>query len=224
MKFFASSLVAAAIAVTTVHVELGFFFFKQSLIAYILSRTWRWTAATGFPVGLSPLPGQSLPPPYLLIYIINPATASHHSASSHNISNCLPLPSPTHGQLIKCAAFCAVHPSHTHQRSSLFPISHNHWRCGPLSVTIYTNPLNACLDHFKCCGDVELGVPTPTPPGIPSTSAAQSQLAALSVRTTDATGYSRSKFPHWDYHSWCLQHPRGSLEERLRCVSDPQKA
>jgi len=41
------------------------------------------------------------------------------------------------------------------------------------------------------------GVPTPTPPGIPSTSGAQSQLAALSVRTTDATGYSRSKFPHW---------------------------
>jgi len=41
------------------------------------------------------------------------------------------------------------------------------------------------------------GVPTPTPPGIPTTSAAQSQLAALSVRTTDATGYSRSKFPHW---------------------------
>jgi len=45
------------------HAISFFFFFKQSLIAFILSRIWRWTAATGFPVGFSPLPGQSLPPP-----------------------------------------------------------------------------------------------------------------------------------------------------------------
>lgn len=37
----------------------------------------------------------------------------------------------------------------------------------------------------------------PTPPGIPTASAAQSQLAALAVRTTDATGYDRALFPHW---------------------------
>ncbi|KAF8441905.1 hypothetical protein BGX38DRAFT_1096441 [Terfezia claveryi] len=40
-------------------------------------------------------------------------------------------------------------------------------------------------------------VPMPTPPGIPTASTAQSQLAALTVRTTDATGYDRSLFPHW---------------------------
>jgi len=40
-------------------------------------------------------------------------------------------------------------------------------------------------------------VPMPTPPGIPTASAAQSQLAALTVRTTDATGYDRDLFNHW---------------------------
>ncbi|RPB25144.1 hypothetical protein L211DRAFT_837005 [Terfezia boudieri ATCC MYA-4762] len=40
-------------------------------------------------------------------------------------------------------------------------------------------------------------VPMATPPGIPTTSAAQSQLAALTVRTIDATGYDRDLFPHW---------------------------
>lgn len=37
----------------------------------------------------------------------------------------------------------------------------------------------------------------PTPPGIPTKSEAQAQLAALSVRTTDPTGYDRALFPHW---------------------------
>ncbi|KAF8470719.1 hypothetical protein BDZ91DRAFT_654343 [Kalaharituber pfeilii] len=37
----------------------------------------------------------------------------------------------------------------------------------------------------------------PTPPGIPTTSAAISQLAALTVRTSDPSGYSRDLFPHW---------------------------
>ena len=39
---------------------------------------------------------------------------------------------------------------------------------------------------------------TAAPPGIPSTSTAQSQLAALPVEAEDSmTGYSRELFPHW---------------------------
>jgi len=34
-----------------------FFFFMESLIAFTLSRVWRWTAAPGGPGGLSPLLG-----------------------------------------------------------------------------------------------------------------------------------------------------------------------
>jgi len=87
-------------------------FFKESLIAFILYRIWRWTAAPGVPQVASLFPtGQSLPSPLSTIYMINSATASHHFSSSHNISPVLPLPSPTHGHPIRCAAFCAVHPS-----------------------------------------------------------------------------------------------------------------
>lgn len=39
--------------------------------------------------------------------------------------------------------------------------------------------------------------PVATPPGIPSASSAKSQLAALTVRTSDASGYNRDLFPHW---------------------------
>ena len=40
--------------------------------------------------------------------------------------------------------------------------------------------------------------PMPTPPGIPSSSAAASQLAALRVAASGSgTGYSRDEFPHW---------------------------
>ena len=96
------------------------------------------------------------PPRYLqkmlTPYITNSATASHHSSSPHNISTVLPFPSPTHEHPIKCAAFCAVHPSHTHHCSSHLPISQSHCRCGPLSVTIYTNPFTALGDHFICAG------------------------------------------------------------------------
>ncbi|KAA8913778.1 hypothetical protein FN846DRAFT_60739 [Sphaerosporella brunnea] len=35
------------------------------------------------------------------------------------------------------------------------------------------------------------------PPNIPDTSSAKIMLSDLSIRTTDATGYERSKFPHW---------------------------
>ena len=62
-------------------------------------------------------------PPRYLNYIINSATASHHFSPPHSIPLVLPLPSPTHGHPIKCAAFCAVLPSHTHHCSSHFPIS-----------------------------------------------------------------------------------------------------
>lgn len=41
-------------------------------------------------------------------------------------------------------------------------------------------------------------VPMPTPQGIPTASAAKSELAELTVRTTDATGYNRNLFPTWD--------------------------
>ncbi|KAI5803457.1 hypothetical protein DFH27DRAFT_600667 [Peziza echinospora] len=37
----------------------------------------------------------------------------------------------------------------------------------------------------------------PTPPNIPSLSVATTRLAALTVRTTDATGYDRDLFNHW---------------------------
>jgi hypothetical protein len=41
-------------------------------------------------------------------------------------------------------------------------------------------------------------VPAPTPPNIPSTSAALSQLAGLTVKAQGPqTGYSRDLFPHW---------------------------
>ncbi|KAI5820453.1 hypothetical protein BZA77DRAFT_273993 [Pyronema omphalodes] len=36
-----------------------------------------------------------------------------------------------------------------------------------------------------------------TPPNIPSASSAKTMLASIPVRTTDATGYQRSLFPHW---------------------------
>lgn len=36
-----------------------------------------------------------------------------------------------------------------------------------------------------------------TPPNIPSAASAVSMLAALSTRTTDASGYDRNLFPHW---------------------------
>ncbi|KAL3476493.1 hypothetical protein BJX99DRAFT_227846 [Aspergillus californicus] len=36
-----------------------------------------------------------------------------------------------------------------------------------------------------------------TPPGIPSLSAARTQLGALTVATADPTGYDRDLFPHW---------------------------
>ena len=42
-----------------------FFFFKESLIAFILCRIWRWTAAPGKPVGLS-LPHGPVPAPPIL--------------------------------------------------------------------------------------------------------------------------------------------------------------
>ena len=128
-----------------------FFFFKQSLIAFILSRIWRWTAASGDPGGLSlPLGGPVPALPAIYIYKMNLATASHHSSSSHNISLLLPLPSPTHAHSIRCAAFCAVHPSHTHHCSSPFPISHSHCCWGPLSVIMYTSPFIAIGAQFMC--------------------------------------------------------------------------
>jgi len=89
----------------------------DSLIAFTLARVWRWTAAPGRPGGLSPPHG---PVPALLnpftrcFYIMNLNTSSHHLSSPHIISCVRPFPSPTHGQPIKCAAFCGVHPSHTH--------------------------------------------------------------------------------------------------------------
>jgi hypothetical protein len=42
------------------------------------------------------------------------------------------------------------------------------------------------------------GVADATPPGIPSTTTAKSELAALTVKADGSqTGYSRDKFPHW---------------------------
>ncbi|MFC3455594.1 HNH endonuclease family protein [Amycolatopsis speibonae] len=43
-----------------------------------------------------------------------------------------------------------------------------------------------------------VGVAEATPPGIPSTATAKSQLAALTVKPDgSSSGYSRDKFPHW---------------------------
>ncbi|KAJ3042640.1 hypothetical protein HDV00_006919 [Rhizophlyctis rosea] len=43
-----------------------------------------------------------------------------------------------------------------------------------------------------------LASPVPTPPGIPSGSTAQSELATLTVKAAGSlTGYSRDLFPHW---------------------------
>ena len=117
-----------------------FYLFKESLIAFILYRIWRWTAAPGRTGGLS-LPHGPVPAPSTIyIYMRKSATASHHFSSSQSISLRLPLPSPTHEQFIKCAAFCGVHPSQTHHCSSYFPISHSHCLFGPLSVIMYTSP------------------------------------------------------------------------------------
>jgi len=130
-----------------------FFFFKESLIAFILCRIWRWTAAPGRPGGFSsPTRASPCPSRYAYIYMIKSATAAHHFSSPHSISIRLPFPSPTHEHSIKCAAFCGVQPSQTHHCSSHFPISHNHCRCGPLSVTIYTSPFTALADHPMCVG------------------------------------------------------------------------
>jgi hypothetical protein len=41
-------------------------------------------------------------------------------------------------------------------------------------------------------------LPTPSPPGIPSTSDARTQLAGLTVAPQGSQdGYDREKFPHW---------------------------
>jgi len=47
-----------------------FFIFKESLIAFILTRIWRWTAASSVPVGLSQLlgPVPALPTVYIHIF------------------------------------------------------------------------------------------------------------------------------------------------------------
>ena len=106
---------------------------------------------------LSPTRASPCPPQAIYThYEMKSATASHHSSSSHSISLRLPLPSPTHGHSIRCAAFCGVHPSHTHHCSSHFPISHSHCRCGPLSVIIYTSPNPAGQNHFQ-------SIPSPEP-------------------------------------------------------------
>lgn len=43
-----------------------------------------------------------------------------------------------------------------------------------------------------------VALPAPTPPGIPTASAAQSELSALTVAAQGSEdGYSRAKFPHW---------------------------
>jgi len=103
------------LTVANLQMRCFFFFFKESLIAFILSRIWRWTAAPGVPGGFS-LPLRPVPAPpyhYVQFYKMKSATASHHFSSSHSESLRLPFPSPTHGHSIRCAAFCGVHPSHT---------------------------------------------------------------------------------------------------------------
>jgi len=85
-----------------------FFFFQDSLIASILYRIWRWTAAPGRPGGLSLLHGPVPAPLTIYIHMIKSATASHHPSSSQRISLRRAFPSPTHEHSIKCAAFCGV--------------------------------------------------------------------------------------------------------------------
>jgi len=128
---------------------------KESLITFSLSRLWRWTAAPRYPQMASLFPmGQSLPSPLFTKcnYIIKFITFSHHSSSRHICSTGLPFPSPTHGHCRRCTAFCGVHPSHTHHGSSVFPTSRSHWRCGPLSMAMYTSPLIALEDHRMYAG------------------------------------------------------------------------
>jgi len=103
-------------------VQFFLIFSKESVIAFTLFRVWRWTAAPGVARGpLSPTRASPCPPRCAIhvIYIINPATGSHHFSSSHMmmmiiISLIRPLPSPTHGHPSRCAAFCGVCPSITH--------------------------------------------------------------------------------------------------------------
>ena len=124
--------------------SMSFFLFKESLISFILSRIWQWTAAPGIPRWLlSSTQARPCPPHTIYIYMMNSPTASHHLSSSHTCSLVRPLPSPTQGQPNRCAAFCGVQPSHTHHGSSDLPMSHSHCCYGPLPDTMYTNPLTA---------------------------------------------------------------------------------
>ena len=109
--------------------------------------------------GLSSRPGRSLSSSMLTflqdiaIYSrnVNLATASHHFAYLHACSSDLPSPCPTHGHRCKCAAFCGIHPPHTQLGSSVFPTSFSHCHCGPLSVTMYANPLT--MTSLQLYGD-----------------------------------------------------------------------
>jgi len=73
-------------------------FFKESLIAFILTRIWRWTAATGVPVGLSQLLGPVPALPTIYIYMRSnslPPRLSRlllHDKSGHRLAPLLILP------------------------------------------------------------------------------------------------------------------------------------
>jgi len=121
---------------TSLHTPQSFFFYKESLIAFILYRIWRWTAAPEI-IQVASLfrTGQSLPSPsYLQTYHMKSATSPHHFSSSHICSYDRPLPSPTQGHPNRYAASYGVHPSYTHHGSSDFPISYSHCCWGPLPV------------------------------------------------------------------------------------------
>ena len=82
-----------------------------------------------FSTRASPCPPRTI---YVDIYMMNPATTSHHFSSPHTCPPCAPSAIPHLGHLNRCAAFCGVQPSHTHQGSADFPIPHCHYGCGPL--------------------------------------------------------------------------------------------
>jgi len=95
-------------------------FFQESLIAFILSRIWRWTAASGMPDGLSLLHGPVPAPRYLYLHeklchcltpllilpqhLIPPAFSISHPRTYHQMRGVLRCPTITYTPLLLALA------------------------------------------------------------------------------------------------------------------------
>ena len=137
------------------HVGPFFILLKESLIVFSLSRLWRWTAAPRFPQvaslltpSLGPVPAL----PFLSTKLFTKGNLLPAHTTSHPATFALTTV-PSHprpmGTQLKVHRILGC-PSITYAPG--FPIPRSHCRCGPLSVTMYTNPLIALVSHRRCGG------------------------------------------------------------------------